>query len=78
MPISHTHSNLIKLKDASALTGLGARQLKGLILNGSVIGYRPTYKTYLINVNSLNDYIDRTRVKPNNQLMREPKSRSED
>jgi hypothetical protein len=69
---------LLKLKDASALTGLGARQLKGLILNGSVIGYRPSYKTYLINMRSLNSYIDKARVKPNNKLMGEPTSRSED
>ena len=61
-------SKKINLKDASELTGLDARQLKGLIHNGSIIGYRPTYKTYLINVDSLNEFMDKSRVKPTDTM----------
>ena len=58
----------INLKQAMNLTGLRRDQLKNLINNGDVLGSRVGYKTYLINWQSLIEYIENKQVKPNKRV----------
>lgn len=54
----------INLSQAEDITGLNRKQLKNLIKTGKVIGYRVGYKTYLIDVQSMEEYIVSREIKP--------------
>ncbi len=54
----------INLSQAEKLTGLGREALKNLIIKGDVLGSRVSYKTYLIQYESLIEYIESKSVQP--------------
>lgn len=58
----------INLTQAEEKTGLGRDQLKNLILSGNVQGSRISYKTYLVKLDSLMEYIESKSVKPKRRV----------
>ncbi len=58
------YNKKINLSQACSLTGLSRKQLKHLIKCGDITGYRVSYKTYLIDVQSMEDYIVSNEIKP--------------
>ena len=52
----------MKLVAAAERTGLSAREIKELIQKSKVEGYKPG-KEYLVNWRSLQDYIERSKIK---------------
>lgn len=57
------------LSQASNLTGLSTRQLKTLIKSGKVTGYRVGHKTYLIDIQSLDQYITRNKIRTKGSVL---------
>lgn len=54
----------IRLSQAELITGLPPSVIKQLIRRGEVEGYKPTYKMYLVRLNSLLTFIESKKISP--------------
>ena len=61
---TNNNTEFIRLSQAVKMTGLPTEVIKGLIKQGKVEGFKPTYKLYLVRLNSIVNFIESTRIKP--------------
>ena len=54
----------IRISQATTITGLPSSVIKKLIHAGDIEGFKPTYKMYLVRLNSLLSFIESKKIKP--------------
>ena len=54
----------IRISQATTITGLPSSVIKKLIHAGDIEGFKPTYKMYLVRLNSLLSFIESKKIQP--------------